>query len=88
MSEGVKGALGPGPCPKGEKGEEGPPGPDALETETLLEFRGQDGTHNTSTVKLFIDRSHNRLGVTDAKGGEQYYVPLSDVLDLLKRGVL
>ena len=92
MSEGVKGALGPGPCPIGEKGIEGPAGPDALEAETLLEFRGKDcdlEVHNTSTVKLFIDRDRNRIGVKDVKEGtEQYYVPLSDVLDLLKRGVL
>lgn len=64
---------------------------ESVETDTLLEYRGKDGDrdiHNTSQAKLFVDRENNRLGIRDPNGDGLTYVPLSDVLELLKRTAL
>lgn len=61
-----------------------------LETQVLVEYRGSENgraVHNTSSQILFVDKTKNRIGIKDIYGGH-VYVPLSDVLDLLKRGVL
>lgn len=89
MKEETEGRLGPGPCPKGP-GERGEPG--ILESDVLVEYRGSDGQreiHNTAGARLFVDPSRNRLGVRGPGSSDgEYYVPLSEVLALLKKGVL
>lgn len=63
----------------------------AIEADTLVEYRGKDGNkdvHNTTQAKLFVDREKNRIGVRDPQGNGLTYVPLSDVLDLLKKTAL
>lgn len=90
MKEGVEGRLGPGPCPSGHPGAPGEPG--IPEEDVLVEYRGtQDGreVHNTASAKLFVDRARNRLGVRGAAPMDGIcYVPLSQVLEFLKKGVL
>lgn len=63
---------------------------DALEKPVLVEYKGiyEDGEyHNTSTETLYVDKENNQIGLKDVFGG-RVYLPLSDVLELLKRGVI
>lgn len=66
------------------------PGNGELVAPVLVEYKGiQDGEdcHNTSTETLYVDKTKNEIGVRDVFGG-RIFVPLSDVLELLKRGVI
>jgi|FLYN01.1.fsa_nt_gi hypothetical protein len=67
--------------------------PDSFELPVVVEYRGRDSHageevhHTSSAFRLFVDRARNRFGVK-SENGDVYYVPLSSVLEILRKGVL
>ena len=60
------------------------------EMPTTMEFVGAGGADDTAISwrgVLFVDHDRDRIGVRDAEG-RAHQIPLSDVLELLRRGSL
>lgn len=59
-----------------------------MKRDTTVEYvKGPEDTAEIRQVVLFVDKKTDRLGI-EGKDGGRYQVPLSHVLDLLRRGVM
>lgn len=56
----------------------------------LESVRPEPELPSVKQVRLFVDKDNNRLGISDPEGRDalKFQVPLSDVLTLLKQGVI
>lgn len=78
--------IGPGPCPSGPPGDPGVQGiPAVFERDVDITSVTADGRSEVAGI-LYLDRSRGEIGIRMATG--RVFIPLDQVLSLLRRSVL
>lgn len=86
---GPVGARGPGPCPAGPPGPVGPAGAAPSKPVRVENVNVESGKEVRSSVDgiLYVDKARGEVGIRSAQG-DRVFVPLKDVLELLRKEVL